>query len=198
MTPTEQRDQVCEMAKHDSVQALTKARDIADPWFRAQALSWVARFSASETSVIASEAAASAMSCNDAFKRVAVRAWEIAALAERDCLDRSRISLTEVLTDSATVTPVASRAAALTLILDAATRIGNEEAIAVAELLISSCGNDAHWRAQRALVEAAALQWKICPEAGASFTSRIANPVTKKKAEKAISGGGRSSRRFFW
>ena len=82
MTATLQRDQAANLAKSHPDRALKKARRIKEPWFRAQALAWVARYSPGETVSLAREAARAAQQCDDAYQRAAVRAWEIAALAE--------------------------------------------------------------------------------------------------------------------
>ena len=82
MTATLQRDQAANLAKSDPDQALKKARSIKEPWFRAQALAWVARYSPGVTVSLVKEAARAAQQCDEAYQRAAVRAWEIAALAE--------------------------------------------------------------------------------------------------------------------
>ena len=56
MSDTVQRDKVAALAKTDPGQALTIARAIADPWFRAQALSHFVRYSLTDPCAIAAEA----------------------------------------------------------------------------------------------------------------------------------------------
>lgn len=80
MSATQQRDQVSRLAKRNPHQALEKARGIRDPWFMAQALSWVARYTDDDPVAIAREAAEAASRCEDEYKKTAFRAWEIAAL----------------------------------------------------------------------------------------------------------------------
>lgn len=70
MNATRQRDQVITLAKSDTALALALAREIIDPWFRAQALCWVTRFSASNTLAIASEAARASLECDDSYKEI--------------------------------------------------------------------------------------------------------------------------------
>ena len=89
MSATEQRDQTSEIAKQNPSKALEKARGIRDPWFKAQALSWVARFTDGDSVAIAREAANAASDCDDQYKRTAVRAWEIAAYRRAWSLCRS-------------------------------------------------------------------------------------------------------------
>jgi len=151
MSATQQRDQAADLAKRDSQEALAKARFISDPWFRSQALAWVARYTEDDPVKVASLAAKAASECDDEYKRTAVRAWEIAALAEREHVIEARRGLREAVNQSKSVTPLASRAEALMLLLQAAFRIGDEDAKWVADELKNSCGQDLHWRCKRAI-----------------------------------------------
>ena len=105
MSATSERDRVNSLAKSDSRKALGKARGIGEAWFRAQALAWVARFADEDPRGIAREAAKAAGECDDAYKRSAVRAWEIAALAEREFKAEARESLDEAVALGKEVTP---------------------------------------------------------------------------------------------
>jgi len=90
MTPTTQRDRAAGLAKSNPAQALEQGRNIKEPWFRAQALSWVARFTDGSVVAIAAEAAKAAAGGGDRYQKCAVRAWEVAALAERDHIQEAR------------------------------------------------------------------------------------------------------------
>lgn len=154
MSATQQRDQTSELAKKNPRKALEKARGIRDPWLKAQALSWVARFTDGDPVAIAREAANAANDCDDQYKRTAVRAWEIAALGERGhCVEAQR-ALKSAMKRSNSVTPLSSRSEALTLLLHAAFRIGKSDAKLVANELRIACGNDPHWRCKRAVRDA--------------------------------------------
>ncbi|MDD5056270.1 MAG: hypothetical protein PHQ60_00260 [Sideroxydans sp.] len=198
MSATSQRDQASNLAKQNSLEALKKARAILDPWFRAQALSWVARFTDGDPIKIASEAANAASLCDDEYKKVAVRAWEVAALAERQKFNEASKALHEAITESKMVSPNSSKAEALTLLLHASTQIGSNEAIVVSKSLISNCGDDSHWRCLRAILDAASILAKQNMDAAKNFTSLIADEKTRKKAEKIIQSGGQNPRPFFW
>nr|GFD49131.1 hypothetical protein [Tanacetum cinerariifolium] len=86
MSATTQRDRAVSLAKSYPKEALKQARQVEKPWFRAQALSWVARFAERDVITISVEAAQAAAAGDDKYQQCAVRAWEIAALAERDYL----------------------------------------------------------------------------------------------------------------
>jgi len=143
---------------------LKKAQSIPDPWFRAQALAGVARFTDSDPIKVARQAAKAASECTDDYKKTAVRAWEIAALAERKIITEARKVLRAALIQSRSIIPFSSRAEALMLLLQASFRIGHEDAKGVADELKNSCGNDSHWRCKRAVRDAGQLiEGKIEP-----------------------------------
>ena len=151
MSATLQRDRATTLAKSNPRKALLQARKINEAWFRAQALSWVARFTDDDPVAIASEAAKAASECEDDYKKSAVRAWEIAALAERHCTKQAGKCLSDALALGKRVEPKSSRSEALLLLLQAAFRIGRDEANNVYEVLRASCPVDEHWRCKRAV-----------------------------------------------
>lgn len=151
MSATAQRDRAADLAKRDPHKALEEARQVSEPWFRAQALSWVARFTDGDTVSIAQEAAKSAEQCKDDYQKSAVRAWEIAALAERGFTSEARNSLNQALTLSACAEPMASRAEALLLLLEAALRVNRQDASRVYARLKNDCSMHPHWRCERAI-----------------------------------------------
>ncbi len=157
LSPPTQRDHANALAKSNPKHALDQARKVTEPWFRAQALSWVARFTDGDPVAVALEAAKAAQECEDDYKRSAVRAWEIAALAERDCTTKARESLVEALALGCSVEPKSSRSEGLLLLLQAAFRIGRDEAGRVYEMLKASCPVDEHWRCSRAVRDGAKM-----------------------------------------
>ncbi|MBX3438030.1 MAG: hypothetical protein KF861_11110 [Planctomycetaceae bacterium] len=157
MSASAQRDLVITLVRNNSRKAIDLARRIKEPWYRAQALSWVARFTDGNAATIAAEAAKAARACEDDYQKSAVRAWEIAALAERSCLWEARASLSQALAVGKSVKPISSRSEALLLLLQAALRIGPEEAKPVDDALSAYCPVDEHWRAKRAVRDAARI-----------------------------------------
>ena len=151
MSPTQQRDQTIKLAKISARKALEKARLISDSWFRAQALSWVARFTEDDPIPIATQAAKAAAECVDDYQSSAVRSWEIVALTERTCPERAKKSLREALKLAVRVQPLSSRSEALLLLLQAAFAIHRDEAVVVHSTLIDSCPVTEHWRCKRAV-----------------------------------------------
>ena len=151
MSATLQRDHASTLAKSNPKKALAQARKVNEPWSRSQGLSWVARFTDGDPVAVACEAAKAARDCEDDYKRSAVRAWEIAALAERDCTREARKSLSEALAVAKRVEPMSSRSEALLLLFQAAFKISRGEAERVYEILKASCPVDEHWRCKRAV-----------------------------------------------
>jgi hypothetical protein len=151
MSQTFQRDRVCLLAKNHPKKALAQARKVDAPWFRAQALSWVARFTDGDPAAIAGEAARAAQECDDDYKKAAVRAWEIAALAERGCPGEARSSLSDAVALAKCVEPISSRSEALLLLLQAALQVGRNEAESVYAILRASCPVEEYGRCKRAV-----------------------------------------------
>lgn len=157
MTPTQQRDQAAKLARTDARKALATALSVRDPWYRAQALSWVARFTDDAPEPIASQAAGAAAACDDDYKRSAVRAWEIAALAERNNLEDAKKALSEAVAAALRVQQSASRSEALLLLMQAAFMISRETAIDVSAALKQCCPIGDHWRCKRAAKQASEM-----------------------------------------
>jgi hypothetical protein len=151
MSASKQRDQAISLAKAHPDEALKQARQVTEPWFRAQALSWVARFTDANVVAIAEEAAKSAAKGKDKYQQTAVRAWEIAALAERHKLLEARERLYDILQTAKYVEPASSRSEALLLLLQAAAKIAGEDAEKVYEVMKATCQPEAHWRCDRSL-----------------------------------------------
>lgn len=151
MIPTILRDQVAELAKTDESKAAETAGVIHDPWFQAQAWAHVARYAADPLR-FARKAATAAANTKDDYQKSAVRAWEIAALAEREYTSQARQALTEAVVLAAKAEPIGSRAEALLLLFQSAFKISKKDAAKVAGVLESSCSST-HWRTKRATKE---------------------------------------------
>lgn len=153
MTPTKFRDQVAIFAKTEPEKGAEIAKKIVDPWFQAQAWSHLARWT-DDPLRFSRHAAKSATKTKDDYQKSAVRAWEVAALAERGYHEQARRSLREAVNLAVSVTPIPSRAEALFLLFQSAFKISKDDATKVAQVLITSCSTLTHWRAKRALKDA--------------------------------------------
>jgi hypothetical protein len=148
MTPTRYRDQVAQLAKTDAAKAAAIAEKISDPWFQAQAWAHVARY-AQRPLQYSRKSVKSAARGKDNYQRSAVRAWEIAALAERGYEMQARRSLSEAVELARTVEQAGSRSEALLVLFQAAFKISNEDARRTAEV-IQAASSSSHWRSKRA------------------------------------------------
>ena len=149
MTPTIYRDQVAQLAKTDPEQAVKIAGKIQDPWFEAQAWSHLTRH-APKPLRFSRKAAKAASHGKDDYQRSAVRAWEIAALAEREYQSHAQAALAEAVERAATIEHIGSRSEALVLLFQAAFKISMKDATAVAEVIRNTC-DSSHWRSRRAV-----------------------------------------------
>lgn len=149
MTPTIYRDQVAELAKTDPDRAVKIAGKIQDPWFEAQAWSYLIRH-APKPLRFSRKAAKAASRGKDDYQRSAVRAWEITALAERAYHKHAQAALAEAVELATSIENQGSRSEALILLFQAAFKISKNDAAAVAEV-IRTTYDSSHWRARRAL-----------------------------------------------
>ena len=164
MTATSQRDQAIRFAKTDPRRALLKARSISESWFRAQALAAVARFTDAAPEPIAAEAAKAAAAGDDDYQRSAVRAWEIAALGERQCHEKAKQALRDALITAQQIKQSSSRSEAFLLLMQAAFTIDRDTAANVSAQLAQFCPTSDHWRCKRAATHATQmLEGKLEP-----------------------------------
>ena len=104
--------------------------------------------------MIATQAAKAASECDDDYKRSSVRAWEVAALAERRFVPQARKALKEAVKLAKDVQPFSSRCEALLTLMQASVSISRDDAAAVFSDLKSACPEVEHWRCKRALRDA--------------------------------------------
>lgn len=198
MSSTKQRDLVASLAKTDSQRALQKARKISDPWFRAQALAYVARYCDQAPISIADQAAKAAEACVDTYQQCAVRAWEIAALAERSHSKSAASRLKAVLSKVRQIEPPSSRSEALTLLINAAAYINSDAVETVAKLVVRVTDCHSHWLCDRAAVNAIGILYRFNPKSAAHLSQSVSNAKLRSKCDKIIAAGGSSPRSFFW
>ncbi|MBN1511577.1 MAG: hypothetical protein JXB13_06145 [Phycisphaerae bacterium] len=114
----------------------------------------MARFSEHQTLQLAREAEKAAADCKDEYQQTAALAWVVAALAECDLKNEAKRVLHVAMDQATHVTPAASRAEALILLLQAGMSLGTDCVQPIADKLDSSCGQDVHWRCRRAIKHA--------------------------------------------
>jgi hypothetical protein len=166
MSATQERDQVARIAGRDNASALRIARNIDDPWFRCQALAYVAWHMADHKRFLrlVAESLESGWSIRDPNRSVTVIAWPVAALARRnyprpDAMERSAGILREVIARLSGVIAKepnpASRADALVLHVHALSPSRRELRKGLLGLLVKECREATNRKRQRQLEEAA-------------------------------------------
>jgi hypothetical protein len=191
MTPTELRDRAMSLAMADAVAALRLARENPHPWFRAQALAAVARWSdESQLELLAAESLASAEACHDDYQRAAVAAWGIRALLERGRTAAAACALSAARRRALTASPPGSRAEALFNLLQSAWELGSETRCMLVEDLAATHEQDQFWRVSRCLVDALAMLRATEPDRAAQIAERISNDRIKARAVRVLRDRG--------
>jgi hypothetical protein len=200
MSATSTRDQVTRLAPADPEGAAQVARSIDEPWFRAQALAWAARFAADDRVVpLAEEALRSSYAETDAYRTVATAAWPLRALVERGQSNKARSTLDRLLLLAPQVEPPASRAEALFLIWQAIFPLDADARVRVLDVLLQSCRMEDSWRVGRVFQDVAAM----LPKDERTVVGRILAVMPegrwKRQARRRIAGSDRPGPRpFFW
>jgi hypothetical protein len=92
------RDSAIHLAPSDPGRAAEIARTIESPWYRCQALAWVARFAPEgQVEALAEEALYSCHTARDMFQAVGASAWPVRALIERGRLAAATEALADIL-----------------------------------------------------------------------------------------------------
>jgi hypothetical protein len=175
------RAEVSRLAPSDPARALALAHAIPDAWYRAQALSFVARH-APESSVrrIVGEAIAAAYDCADAYRTVAVMSWPLGAAWSRGHHVYARAERDRVLRQAPEVEPRASRAFALQCLWSGCDAADEALAEPVWQAIRSLCNPDHHWRAARLFRHIAEIREQRHP--GAAVEVIAAMPRGKARA----------------
>jgi hypothetical protein len=166
MSATQERDRVCRIAPTDIASALRIARDINDPWFRCQALAYVAWHTPDHKPFLdgIAESLVSASSISNPNRAVTVAAWPVAALARRrfsstEAMERNERELGAVvsqLTKAIANEPnPASRADALLMLVNALSPFKPKLRGQVLGPLVKECRDPANRKRQRQLEAAA-------------------------------------------
>jgi hypothetical protein len=144
------RAEVDRIAPTDPARAIALARTIPDAWYRAQALSSVARH-VRESSVgcTVGEAIAAAYDCSDAYNTVAVMSWPLRAAWSRGRQAYARGELDRVLRLAPEVEPLASRIFALDCLWSGCNAADETFAEPIWQMILALRNPDRHWRAAR-------------------------------------------------
>ncbi len=196
---TKARDQVAELARTEPAEALRIARMIADPWFATQALAWVVRFAPANIAAVAlKEARATAKAGRDAYQRSTVLAWPIRAAIQSGDVAAARAMLDDAVALLAKARPVASRAEAGGLLLEAAFPGGRDlwEPVLAAIEKDAPPGDD--WRAGRVYRSIAHIIATEDAESARRLVAKLPAGKTRDRAEKELADGVTAQPREFF
>jgi hypothetical protein len=199
MSASRARDRAAELAKSDSPTALREARGIEHPWYRAQALAYVARFAPEkEIDGIVAEALGACAQCADAYQHLAAAAWPLCALVERGAFDRARAALADLPRREAEVQPASSRSEALFLLFQACFDLDSATREALLQKLVAAHAEARHWRSRRNLIDAVMMLNARDPELAARIASSIDDVRVRRKAEESFRANARMRPRPFF
>ena len=192
------RDAVTMLVHSDIAAAERRAIAITDPWYRAQALAWVARYAPEdEVTRLARLSLDAAASCDQAYQQAAGAAWIVRALLERGRRDEALLMLEMALHSVPRIAPASSRSEALFLLLQAAFEVGEDVRRSLLFAISEVHDRDAHWRITRNYEDALAMLQAVDPE----FVHKMAqggDDAQRQRLARRLAAGDREPRTFFW
>lgn len=200
-SPTAQRERAIRAATSDTDAALRLARDVDDPWYRCQALAWVARFAPEDDAVarIADESLAAARSTDDAYKHVAAAAWPVRALVEHDLPTRAVAAVADRLPTARAIPHPVNRVDALDLLHQAIFPLGPAARRAAQQSLVDACLAANSWRAGRTLRDLVLTVAADDPAEVQSILARTPESAYRRQTLRHLAAGRHDPPRpFFW
>lgn len=185
MNLTQERDQICRLARSDTETAHARASAMPHSLFRVQALAYVARYARSEARAlrICDEALASAAKAGDRYVQVWSTSWPLRALIERGLLEDASRVLEGALQQESAVQPPSSRSQALHSLFQAAFTLGPRLRLRILTALIDALSaSEGFWRARRNVVDAVLM----CKSAGDAFVDRVVPSIPDEAVRKRI------------
>lgn len=182
-------------AKTDFTQALSLARGISESWFRCQALAGAARFAPDERVVtIAKESLEAAFSATDSYQKVAVAAWPLRALIERDHATLARQLLPDVLQKAAQIEKFINRSDALFSVWEAFFPVlGHDQILrALSQRCTGRCKADYHFREAILIVASQNI------ELAHQLASSMPDGKYKRQAQRRLEQGQHFSARSYF
>ena len=199
-SPTKERDRAIEIARADVQRGLAAARAVSDPWFRVQAIAWVAWLSPPPRDREAVLEAFNALDrAQEPWQLCGAAAWPIRAAIEKGYPDLAREGLRRLLEASRSIRPPASRSEALFLLLQAAFPRGPDFWRPVFDQLVAMCADDEHWRVRRNLRDALLIVSTSSTDLARTVASSLPEGTTKRQVQRALeSRESQEPRLFFW
>ena len=201
MSATSERDFVCVLAKTNTPKAHEIAEQISDPWFRCQALAWVARFAPeAQFNVIAQESiSACRLMADDPYQVVGAAAWPLRAMIERDRGDQVHRLLPRFIKCAVSITNPVTRLDALFLLWQAVFPLGSELSDWVLEPLVTACRTADSWKGIDTLCQIVLILTLNFPKEAEQLVICMPNGRHKRQAMRLlIAEQHKFPRTFFW
>lgn len=200
MSATSAQDNAISLARHDPKAALARARTITDPWFRCQALAWVAWLTPDEGAFrpIIAESLKAAQGAADPYQWVGASAWPLRALIERRDGARAVAAIRKALASVPQIENPVSRADAMFLLFQAVFPQGVQVRADTLTVLMSACGA-AGTKGQRHLRDAALMLAAVDGATARQVVTAMREGRERRQAERRIAEGeAMEPRAFFW
>lgn len=192
---TDERNAATRVAKNDWEKALSLARKVSDSWFRCQALAHVARVAPDKQVVsLAEEAISAALTATDSYKRVAVAAWPLRALLERNQEPKAIQLLPAILAQAAQIENPVSRSDALFLLWQAFFPAQGQKTVLGA--LVKSCAG--HWKADYILRQAVLIWAREDMDEARKLAASMPESKYKRQAQTRLAEGQTEQARQFF
>lgn len=195
--PSQMRDRAQLLCEAQPGEALKVARQIPDPWFGCQALSWVGRYwTDAKFGEILQEAADVAAAAGDPYQKVGASAWPVRALLER-ATAADTITI-RALSYARAIENLGSRSEALMLLFQAA--LPGEKALwkPILDELVLASQPVLNWRQRRNFRGLTQLLLAKDPHLAADVAGNACDETLRRSAGKALKAGAISPRPFFW
>lgn len=199
-SPTAQRQLSISLAASEPKRAIAVARAIEDPWFRCQALAYVARYWPGEDfEPILREASKAAASQDNWYKRVTVSAWPIRAYLERGSQSPAKRLLEQYAMEASNIENMGGRSEALLMLFQAAKPFDRKLWEPVFRALVQASEPALAWRQLRNIRNAAAMVAEDNPTLVQEAISRLSDERTVAALKRdADHGKSAEPRPFFW
>jgi hypothetical protein len=190
---------VIKSAQSDNEHALKLARKIDDPWYRTQALAWVARYAPiGKVEGLAKEALETAAEQADPYKVVAASAWPVRALIERERGEVAEEAIVRLLDLSERIDHPVSRLEALFLLWEAVYLLGDGMRRQVQDKLVAACRAADSWKAGDRLAWAATILAADHPEEAQELVAALREGRVKRQALRRMGAGKTEKVREFF
>lgn len=198
MNDSSLRDRATHLAQTDSAAAETAAAEVGDPWYRAQAYAWVARYAADDELIrLAKESMDAAGSCDDPYQQAAACAWVVRALLERGQRDVALQMLELAMHAVPRISSTHRRSEALFLLYQAAFAASEGIRRSLVFALAEAHDQSDHWRAARNFRDALVMVRDVDPEFARKM-ARGRDEENSAELARALERGAAEPRVFFW